>query len=128
MKAIFVLGDYLAGMAVGVGAALAVRGVVAPGMDLVIAMLLGTAVGVIVQLIIGFAFTPLLGMFQTMIPASMIGAYGGMLFAMRDAMGAGSRTLAAVAVVGGVFGLAVVAITKFYDLSLRRTVLETGED
>ena len=128
MEMIIVVGDYLAGMAVGVGTALAVRGVVAPGMDLVIAMLLGMVIGMFVQLFIGIALTPLLGMFHTMTPASLIGLYGGMLFAMRDAMAAGSRTLAAAAIVGGVFGLVVVAVMKFYDLSLRRAVLESGED
>jgi len=43
-------------------------------------------------------------------------------------MAAGSRTLAAAAIVGAVFWLVVVAIMKLYDFSLRRSALETGED
>jgi hypothetical protein len=125
---LFIVGDYLAGMAVGVGTALAVRIVVAPGMDLVIATLLGMAVGVIVHVVVGMALTPLLGMFHTVMTASLIGFYGGMLFAMRGAMAAGSRTLGAAVIVRGIFGLVVVAVMKFYDLSLRRAVLESGED
>jgi hypothetical protein len=52
--------------------------------------------------------------------------YGGMLFAMRDSMAAGSRTTAAAIGVGAVFGIAVTIAIKFYNYALRGTVMETG--
>lgn len=124
---LFAIGDHLAGALVGAVTALAVRFVVAPGMDMVVAMLLGMAVGMVLHLLLGFLLAPALGMFQTMMPASLIGMYGGMLFAMRDSMGAGSRTLGATAAVGALFGVIVVAGLKIYDRSLRGTVLDAGD-
>jgi hypothetical protein len=124
---LFTIGDYLAGALIGVVTALAVRLIVAPGMDMVVAMLLGMAVGMLLHLLLGFLMAPGLGMFQTMLPGSLIGMYGGMLFAMRDSMGAGSQTLAAAAAVGALFGLIVVAGMKIYDRSLRGTVLDAGD-
>jgi hypothetical protein len=124
---LFAIGDCLAGMLLGAVTALAVRGVVWPGMDMVVAMVLGMAVGMILHLVLGLALSPLLGMFETMMPGSLIGMYGGMLFGMRDSMAAGSRTLAAVAIVGAAFGLAMVLFLKVYNRVLRGPVLDTGE-
>jgi hypothetical protein len=124
---LFIIGDYLAGALIGIATAIAVRFIVAPGMDMVVAMLLGVAVGMLLHLLLGFLLAPGLGMFQTMLPGSLTGMYGGMLFGMRDSMGAGSQTLAAAAVVGALFGLIVVAGMKVYDRSLRGAVLDTGE-
>ena len=44
-----------------------------------IAILRGTSAGMILHLATGFVLWPLLGMFQTMMSASLIGMYGGML-------------------------------------------------
>jgi hypothetical protein len=81
----------------------------------------------ILHLVLGFMLSPLLGMFETMMPGSVIGMYGGMLFGMRDAMAAGSRTLAAVILVGASFGLVIVLCLKIYDRVLRGPVIDTGE-
>ena len=124
---LFEIGDYLAGMLMGVATALAVRAIVWPGMDMVIAMLVGMAVGMILHLVVGFALAPLLGMFETMMPAAVIGMYGGMFFGMRDSMAAGSTTHAAAAAVGALFGAVVVLSIKMYDRTLHGTVLDTGE-
>jgi hypothetical protein len=123
---LFVIGDYLAGIVIGVVTALLVRAVVWPGMDMVIAMLLGTALGMAVHLFLGLVLSPLLGMFETMVSASLVGMYGGMLFGMRDSMAAGSTTLAAAAAVGAVFGALVVLGVKVYDRALRGAVLDAG--
>ena len=120
----FVLGDYLAGAVVGAVTALAIHAVVQPGMDMVIAMLLGMAIGMVLHLILAFAMAPLLGMFQTMMPASLIGMYGGMAFGMRDSMGAGSTEWGSSALVGAIFGVIVVAGVQIYDRALRATVIE----
>jgi len=124
---LFTIGDYLAGMLVGAATALGVRIVIWPGMDMVIAMLVGMGLGMAVHIVLGLVLGPAIGMFEAMIPASLIGMYGGMFFAMRDSMAAGSRTLAAALAVGAVFGAIVVAGVHFYDQTLRGAVVDTGE-
>jgi hypothetical protein len=124
---IFTIGDYLAGMLVGVVTALFVRMVVWPGMDMVIAMMVGMALGMLVHLILGLGLGPLIGMFEAMIPASLIGMYGGMFFGMRDSMAAGSRTLPASIAVGAIFGAIVVGGVRYYDRALKGAVVDTGE-
>lgn len=123
---LFSIGDYLAGIIIGVVTALAVRAIVSPGMDMVIAMLIGTAAGTVLHLLIGLILAPLVGMFETMVPGSLIGMYGGMLFGMRDSMAAGSRTLASAAIVGAIFGAVVVLGVKVYNQILRGAVFEAS--
>jgi hypothetical protein len=123
---LFAIGDYLAGILIGVVTTLAVRAIVWPGMDLVIAMLIGTSVGMVLHLVLGLILAPLLGMFETMMPAYLIGMYGGMLFGMRDSMAAGSLTLTSAIIVGAFFGAIVVFGVKIYDRILRGTVFDTG--
>jgi len=105
---------------------LAVRLIVWPGMDLVIAMLLGLAAGMVIHFVLSLALAPLLGIFETMIPGSLVGMYGGMLFGMRDSMAAGSRTLSAAVLVGAIFGAIVVAGVKVYGRVLRGAALDAG--
>jgi hypothetical protein len=121
---LFSIGDYLAGMLIGVATTLAVRGIVSPGLDMVLAMLIGMALGTVVHLVLGLILAPLVGMFETMVPGSLIGMYGGMLFGMRDSMAAGSRTLTSAAIVGVLFGAVVVLGVKVYNHVLRGAVFE----
>ena len=90
-------------------------------------MLIGTGVGMIVSLLLSYMLSPMLGIVETMVPGSLIGMYGGMLFAMRDSMAAGSRTMTAVITVGAIFGIVVTAAVKLYNCVLRGTVLEVGD-
>jgi len=124
---LFAIGDYLAGASIGALTALGVRALVWPGMDMVIAMLLGMGVGMVVHVVLGLALAPLLGMFETMAPAMLIGMYGGMLFGMRDSMNAGSETLAAALGVGAFFGALVVFAVRVYDRVLRGAVVDAGD-
>lgn len=123
---LFTIGDYIAGMLIGVATTVAVRALVWPGMDMVIAMLIGMAVGMILHLVLGLILSPILGMFETMMPGSLIGMYGGMLFAMRDSMAAGSATLGAAVLVGAAFGAIVVLGVKIYDRALRGAVVDAA--
>ena len=122
---LFQIGDFLAGMLVGVLTALAVRLLLWPGVDMVIAMLIGMAAGMLIHLVIGFLLAPVLGLFQTMMPGSVVGMYGGMFFGMRDSMGAGSTTTGAMILVGAIFGAVVVAALKIYDRVLHGVVLDS---
>ena len=113
---LFLLGDYVAGAVVGAATAVAVRSLVAPGFDLALAMLAGIGLGTLVHLVVGLMLSPLLGLFHVMVPGSLIGMYGGMLFAMRDAMQPVS--LAHAIVVGMTFGIVMTALVHFYDRAL----------
>lgn len=123
----FMVGDYLAGMAVGALTALGVRTAIWPGMDMVIAMLIGMAIGMIIHIAVGLLLALLIGMFNSMVPASLIGMYGGMFFGMRDSMAAGSRTLGAAILVGAFFGAIVVMVIQVYDHILRGAVVDAGD-
>jgi hypothetical protein len=124
---LFQIGDYLASAVIGVVIAFIVRIIIWPGMDMVIAMLVGGGIGMILSLLISFLFSPLLGIVETMVPGSLTGMYGGMLFGMRDSMAAGSRTMTAALVVGAVFGIAVTVVMKFYNHALRGAVIDAGD-
>lgn len=117
--ALFAVGDYVSGSLIGGTTAAAVRGLVSPETDMVVAMLIGMVVGMIVHLAIGLLMTPVLGMFHAMIPGSLIGMYGGMLFAMRDSMQAHAGSLGHAIGVGVGFGLLMIAAMRLYDRALR---------
>lgn len=123
----FQIGDYLAGAVIGVATAVIIRGVVSPGLDMVLAMLIGMGIGTIVSLILAYMLSPMLGIVETMVPGSLIGMYGGMLFAMRDSMAAGSRTMLAVITVGAIFGIVMTIAVKLYNYVLRGAVIEVGD-
>ncbi len=124
---LFAIGDCVAGGLIGGMVALGVRALVWPGMDMVVAMMLGMAIGMALHLVVGMMLAPLLGMFETMMPGSLIGMYGGMFFGMRDSMGAGSPTTLDAAVVGAGFGLVIVLALKLYNRTLRGPVLDVGQ-
>ncbi len=121
-EVVFAVGDYLAGGLTGAVTAAAVRAVVSPGLDMVLAMLIGTAAGMIVHLAIGLLAAPLLGLFHFMVPGGLIAMYGGMLFAMRDVMQAHPGSLGRAIVVGIVFGAVVTAGVRLYDRALRASI------
>jgi hypothetical protein len=118
-EALFTAGDYVAGAATGAATAAAVRALVSPHLDMVLAMLIGMAVGMIVHLALALLLSPVLGAFHVMVPGSLIGMYGGMLFAMRDTMQAHSGSLSHAVFVGVVFGLVVVISVQIYDRVLK---------
>jgi hypothetical protein len=115
----FRFGDYAAGALTGVLTTLAVRAVVGPHWDMVVAMLVGMALGMIVHLLLGLLLMPLLGAFEVMIPGAMIGMYGGMLFGMRDSMQHAEISLRAALAVGALFGLLVVFGVRWWHRQLR---------
>src|SRR5579859_1649805 len=124
---LFQIGDLFAGALVGAVTALVIRLIVSPGIDMLLAMLVGMGVGTIVSLLLGYVVAPLLGLVDTMISGSLTGMCGGMLFAMRDSMAAGSRTVGAALAVGAIFGLVVTLAIKVYNQALRGAVIEAKD-
>ena len=117
LVALLTLGEYGAGALIAVVTALPIHALVHPGWDLVLAMLLGSAIGMVVHMVLGFALGALIGMFQVMLAGSLIGMYGGMLFAMRDAMQTASWSQTIAVAID--FGVLVVAGVQLYDRALR---------
>lgn len=120
-EALFTIGDYVAGGAVGATTAAAVRATLSSQLDMVVAMLIGMAIGMLVHLVLSLMLSPVLGAFHAMVPGSLIGMYGGMLFAMRDTMQAHPGSLSDAIQVGVVFGVIVTAGVRLYDRAIRDT-------
>lgn len=118
-RCLFGSGDYLAGGATGATTAALVRAVVSPTLDMVLAMLVGMILGMVIHIVIAAVLSPVLGFFHLMVPGSLIGMYGGMLFAMRDTMQHPAESLGYASFVGVLFGLAVVAGVHLYDRALQ---------
>jgi len=123
----FRLGDYLAGVLTGVLTAFAVRMVVGPQWDMVVAMLVGMTVGMLVHMSLLLLFIPLLGTFEVMMPGAIIGMYGGMLFGMRDSMQQAYVSWSTALAVGALFGLLVVLGIRWWDRQLRGVVFARPE-
>ena len=118
-EALFTVGDYVAGGVTGAATAAAVHAFVSPQLDMVLAMLIGMVAGMIVHLVLALLLSPVLGMFHVMVPGSLIGMYGGMLFAMRDTMQAHPGSMSHAVLVGIIFGLTIVAGVRLYDRALK---------
>jgi hypothetical protein len=117
---LFGMGDYFAGAVTGAATAAIVRALISPDVDLALAMVFGMGLGMLVHLPIGLVFSPVLGMFHVMVPGTLIGMYGGMLFAMRDVMQQG--TWGHAIGVGAAFGVLVTAGVQLYDRALTGAV------
>lgn len=115
--------DYAVGAVTGVATAMAVRAFVGPSWDMVLAMLAGMGIGMAAHLVVGLLASPLVGFFHFMVPGSLIGMYGGMMFAMRDVMQHGSSDVGGT-LVGGFFGVVVVGVVRMYDRVLRAPAAE----
>ena len=120
--ALFTTGDYLGGATGGGLTAVAVYAVVTPEWDMVVAMLVGMLIGMVVHIGVGLVLSPLLGMLHVMVPGTLIGMYGGMLFAMRDSMQGHSGSFGSIIAVGIGFGLAVNGAVHLYDHIIRGPV------
>jgi len=114
---LYLLGEYVAGVATAVLTALPIHALVDRDWDMVVAMIAGTILGSAAHLLVLALLGPVVGLFHVMAPGALIGMYGGMLFGMRDSMQAASwsRTLA----VAVALGVLVVAAVQLYDRLLR---------
>ena len=114
---LYLLGEYVAGVATAVLTALPIHALVDRDWDMVVAMIAGTVVGSAAHLLVLALLGPLVGLFHVMAPGALIGMYGGMLFGMRDSMQAASWSRTLAVAVG--LGILVVAAVQLYDRVLR---------
>ncbi|MBI3782866.1 MAG: hypothetical protein HY270_05635 [Deltaproteobacteria bacterium] len=118
-RSLFAFGDLAHGALIGALTAASVHFVIAPSTDMALAMLLGMGLGMILHVAVGIVLTPLLGMFHVMVTGSLVGMYGGMLFAMRETMGSHAPSLEHALATGAAFGGVVAAAVQLYDRMLR---------
>ena len=116
-KWLYLLGEYVAGVATAVLTALPIHGLVDREWDMVVAMIAGTVVGSVAHLLVLALLGPVVGLFHVMAPGALIGMYGGMLFGMRDSMQAASWSRTLAVAIG--LGILVVAAVQLYDRLLR---------
>lgn len=117
-RVMFSVGDHVAGAVTGAATAGVVGITVTPAWDMALAMVAGMGIGMAVHVVLMLLCGPVLGMFQVMVPGSLIGMYGGMIFGMRDSMVHGDPHGYGV-LAGAFFGLIVVAAVHAYDWALR---------
>ena len=82
----FIVGDLLATVVVGGLAGLVAAAVVPTGWNMMVAMLIGMALGMVLALPGSFAFMPFFGAMEVMVPAMLSGMFAGMWVAMGAAM------------------------------------------
>jgi hypothetical protein len=114
---LYLLGEYVAGVATAVLTAVPIHALVDPDWDMVVAMIAGTLLGSAAHLLVLALLGPVVGLFHVMAPGALIGMYGGMLFGMRDSMQAASWSRTLAVAVG--LGVLVVAAVQLYDRVLR---------
>ena len=120
LRASFFAGDCLAAAVTGILTTWAVRLVIPPDFDMVVAMMIGMAIGTVVHLLLSLVFGPLLGMFETMVPGMYVGMYGGMLFGMRDSMQHAVVPLGTALWVGAAFGVTIAVGVHLWNVQLRQ--------
>lgn len=120
----FTAGDCLSSAGVGALTALVVKLLVSPRWDVAIAMLAGMGVGSAVHLVLGVVVAPLFGGIEAMTSAGLAGMYGGMFFAMRDAMMDEPVLLGRAVWVGALFGFVVWAGVAAYNRISKGVVFE----
>jgi hypothetical protein len=114
---LYLIGEYVAGVATAILTALPIHALVDPGWDMVVAMIAGMLLGSAAHLLVLALLGPVVGFFHVMAPGALIGMYGGMLFAMRDSMQAASWSRTLAVAVG--LGILAVAAVQLYDRALR---------
>ncbi|MHB9004385.1 MAG: hypothetical protein ACYC6C_10040 [Coriobacteriia bacterium] len=124
----FAAGDCLASIAVGAGTAAAIRLVVTPHWDMVLAMVAGMVLGTVVHLVVAVLLTPLIGALEATVPAGLTGMYGGMYFAMRDAMHGEPAPVHQAALIGAVVGLITFVAVSLYHRAIGGVVFDARDE
>ena len=114
----FVLGDVACALVIGGAAGALGAALVSPAWNMWLAMIVGMAAGMLIATPLAFAFLPLFGAMEVMVPAMTSGMFAGMWIAMAAAMrplgvGAGLRG-------GMLIGLLVLAAIYALNAYLRR--------
>ncbi len=112
----FVLGDLAANLFTGMLAGLAARAMVGGSWNVLLAMVAGMLCGMVIALVVSFAFMPFLGAFEVMLPAMLSGMVAGSSIAMFQVHF--PMAVGVAAGVGAIFGLASFAGTYILNAHL----------
>lgn len=124
---LYSVGDLGATIFVGVATALTVHTVIGPHWHIALAMLAGMVLGMGVHLVIGVLLLPLLGGIEAMVAPGLTGMYGGMYFAMHEAMMKEHESPGVAIRAGAILGALVFAGVAIYHRSVRGEVFASEE-
>ena len=114
----FVLGDVLANSVVGALVGVASAALFGPGWNMIIAMLVGMALGMVISLPALLGFVVLFGAMEVMVPAMTTGMVAGMVVSMSATMG--PLSFASAAVLGVKSGLGVLVAIYLANIIVKR--------
>lgn len=121
----FVVGDFLANLAVGMAAGLIAWTLVGPGWNMWLAMAAMMVLGMAVGLVFFFPVGLKLGAMEVMIPLMYSGMWAGMMVGMAEAMM--GLPLAHALALGGACGIAEIVFIWIANTALRGVTREAGE-
>ncbi|MGE4651801.1 MAG: hypothetical protein AAEJ53_13010 [Myxococcota bacterium] len=114
----FVLGDVLANSVVGALVGVASAALFGPGWNMIIAMLVGMALGMVISLPALLGFVVFFGAMEVMVPAMITGMVAGMVVSMSATMG--PLSFASAAVLGVKSGLGVLVAIYLANIIVKR--------
>ena len=114
----FVLGDVLANSVVGALVGVASAALFGPGWNMIIAMLVGMALGMVISLPALLGFVVFFGAMEVMVPAMTTGMVAGMVVSMSATMG--PLSFASAAVLGVKSGLGVLVAIYLANIIVKR--------
>ena len=114
----FVLGDVLANSVVGALVGVASAALFGPGWNMIIAMLVGMALGMVISLPALLGFVVFFGAMEVMVPAMTTGMVAGMVVSMSATMG--PLSFASAAMLGVKSGLGVLVAIYLANIIVKR--------
>lgn len=114
----FMLGDLLANCVVGAVVGVASAALFGPGWNMIIAMLVGMALGMVISIPTLLGFVALFGAMEVMVPAMTTGMVAGMVVSMSATMD--DLALGRAALLGAQSGLGVLAAIYVTNAIVKR--------
>jgi len=123
----YTAGDLGATLAVGVATALSAHVIIGPSWHVALAMIAGMVLGMAIHLVIGVVLLPVLGGIEAMIAPGLTGMYGGMYFAMHEAMRMEHGSMLEAVRAGALLAACMFAGVWLYNRAVRGEVF-SGEE
>ena len=114
----FMLGDLLANCVVGAVVGVASAALFGPGWNMIIAMLVGMALGMVISLPALLGFVVFFGAMEVMVPAMTTGMVAGMVVSMSATMG--PLSFGSAALLGVKSGLGVLVAIYLANIIVKR--------
>jgi len=111
-------------MTVGMLSTLAMHFIHQTGWNMAISCFVGMAAAMIVQMVLAFCASPILGSIETMTPSMILGMISPMSICALHMIGCGSSVTLALAL-GAAFGIGMFVFVDLYGAKVRRELMGT---